>query len=559
MENRAVVWNRIKANPECDVLIMGAGVNGTGLLRELALQGVRCILVDKGDYAAGASSKSSRMIHGGLRYLENAEFRLVSEAVHERNRLLKYAPHYVMPLRTLIPITSWFAGLIKSPLVFLGLPVTPGGRGALIVKMGLTFYDVITGRNRQTPRHYFMSKMLTELEVPGLKPEMICSANYWDAWISQPERLCVDMAREGCRINPKCAALNYVIAERADARHVRLRDMASNATLDIQPRIVINATGAWVDLANRVLGLTTRFMGGTKGSHLVINNQELYYALGDRMIYYEHEDGRICITFRFMDKIIMGSTDIRVANPDEAVCDEAEIDYMLTTLRGVFPKLKVSMHDIVHIFCGVRPLPFSGLDYTSRVPRAHQLQVTDADDQRTYSVYSLIGGKLTSFRAFGEQVADKVLRELSLERKESTRERTYYGAEEYPDSEDAKQLWIELVSQSSGVDSARVKTLLERYGTQAEQLAKIDEPTWRQPLETLPEYTVGEIRMIAEQEQVLHLSDLVRRRTLITILGEANMAVLTEIAAIAGEVLGWDEDKRRVEVDAALKEAAGRS
>lgn len=558
MKSRAAEWNRIKENPECDVLILGAGVNGTGLLRDLALQGVRCILVDKGDYAAGASSKSSRMIHGGLRYLENAEFKLVREAVHERNLLLKYAPHYVMPLRTTIPITSWFEGMIKSPMVFFGLPVTPGGRGALIVKMGLTFYDLITGKTRQTPRHFFMSKAKTESEIPGLKKEMVCSATYWDAWISQPERLCVNMAQEGCQANPACIALNYVTAERRDDQHVRLCDTAIGETIDIRPRIVVNATGAWVDLANSNLGLTTQFMGGTKGSHLVINNQELYNTLGDRMVYYEHEDGRICITFRFMDKVIMGSTDIRVANPDEAVCDEAEIDYMMTTLRGVFPKLKLSMDDIVHIFCGVRPLPSSGLDYTSRVPRAHQLRVTPADDGRAYSIYSLIGGKLTTFRAFAEQVADKVLRELKMERKESTREKVYLGAKGYPESEDAKKLWIELVSQTSGVDAERAKILLERYGTVAEQLAKMDAPAWLQPLKTLPAYTVGEIRMLVEQEQVLYLSDLVRRRTLITLLGESSVAALTEIAAIVGEVLGWDEVRRGIEVVAAFKEANSR-
>ena len=120
MRTREAIWIAIKADPACDVLILGGGVNGAGLLRELALQGVRCILVDKHDYAAGTSSKSSRMIHGGLRYLENAEFKLVGEAVRERNLLLKYAPHYVRPLRTTIPITSWFGGLIKSPLVFSG-------------------------------------------------------------------------------------------------------------------------------------------------------------------------------------------------------------------------------------------------------------------------------------------------------------------------------------------------------------------------------------------------------------------------------------------------------
>ena len=558
MKNRETVWSEIKAKPECDVLILGAGVNGTGLLRDLSLQGVRCILVDKGDYAAGASSKSSRMIHGGLRYLENAEFKLVSEAVHERNLLLKYAPHYVMPLRTTIPVTSWFKGMIKSPMVFFGLPVTPGGRGALIVKMGLTFYDVITGKNRQTPKHFFMSKAKTNAEVPGLKNEMVCSATYWDAWISQPERLCVDMARVGLQGESGSLALNYVNAERADNDHVMLRDKVSGDTVRVKPTIVVNATGAWIDYANRALGINSQFMGGTKGSHLVIDNKELFDALGDRMVYYEHDDGRICITFRFMDKVIMGSTDIRVENPDDAACDDEEIDYMMKTLKGVFPNLNLSRDDVVHAFCGVRPLPSSGLDYTSRVPRSHQLRKSEPDGQRSFPVYSMIGGKLTTFRAFSEQVTDKLLKKLHKERRESTREQAYYGAENYPRGEEETLAWLERVSRTTEVDMERVKSLLGRYGVKAEKLAARTDPEWKQPLNSLPEYTVGEIRMIAETEQVLHLSDLVRRRTLITLLGQSSETTLTEIAGIVGDVLGWDEDRRSSEVQAALREARGR-
>ena len=558
MKTREAIWNALKTDASCDVLILGGGVNGAGLLRDLALQGVRCVLVDKDDFAAGASSKSSRMIHGGLRYLENAEFKLVREAIHERNLLLKNAPHYVSPLRTTIPITSWFAGLVKSPLVFFGLPVTPGGRGAAIIKMGLCFYDLITATNRQTPRHFFRSKAKSLTEIPGLKSEIVCTATYWDAWISQPERLCVDLALEACRVMPACVALNYVSAEKSDRDHVLLRDQISGATLTVRPRVVVNATGAWVDRANRTLGVETHFMGGTKGSHLVINNQALFDALGDRMVYYEHADGRICITFRFMDKVIMGSTDIRVEHPDTAVCEDAEIDYMMTTLQGVFPSLKLSRSDIVHVFCGVRPLPSSGLDCTGRVPRSHHLALTDADAARSFPIYSMIGGKLTTFRAFAEEVTDTLLARLDKRRVASTRERAYPGAEGYPQGEAEKRQWIARVAIASGLANERVAELLERYGTEAERLAQRKEPKWRTPLTALPDYTIGEICSIAEGEQVVHLSDLVRRRSVITLLGRANATALAELAEIAGDVLGWDAVRRQQEIDLALAEAKGR-
>ena len=507
------MWQRLKGRVECDVLILGGGVNGTGLLRELALQGVRCVLVDKDDFSAGASSKSSRMIHGGLRYLENAEFRLVSESVLERNRLLKYAPHYVKPLKTTIPIISWFAGMIKAPLIFFGMNLKVGGRGAFIVKMGLTFYDILTCRLRQTPWNYLMGKKRSLREIPGLREDIVCTATYWDAWISQPERLCVEMALEACAEQPECVALNYVEAQKIDADTVALTDKLTGATFTLRPKIVVNATGAWVDFANKTMGVESRLMGGTKGSHLVIDNVALFNALGDRMIYYEHTDGRICITFRFMDKVIMGSTDIRIQNPDDAACDDAEVDYMMQTLKGVFPEIDIKRSDIVHVFCGVRPLMASGEGYTSKVSRSHFLAEHSVEADRAFPVYSMVGGKLTTFRAFAEMAADRVLKVLDMPRRVTTTDRAYPGR----------------VSLVTG----------ER-------------------LRTLPDYTVDEIRAIAQQELVAHLSDVVRRRSVITLLGQTTEATAAELATIVGDALGWDDATRQNEIRFALNEAQGR-
>ncbi len=558
MKSRAETWDDLKRKRACDVLILGGGVNGAGLMRELALQGLSCVLVDKSDFAAGASSTSSRMIHGGLRYLENAEFALVKEAVTERNRLLRHAPHFVRPLKTTIPIKSRLAGMIKSPMVFFGLPVTPGGRGAVIVKMGLLFYDLITARHRQTPRHFFTSRDKSIQEIPGLVDDISCTATYWDAWISQAERLCVDMIAEACRENTECLALNYVTARKNGSDTVILHNASNGEETAIKPAVVVNATGAWVDFANRALGFESRFMGGTKGSHLVVDNRELYHALGDRMIYYEHLDGRICITFRFMDKVIVGSTDIRVADPDQAECEDQEIDYMLTTLQGVFPKLAISRGDVVYKFCGVRPLPASGLDYTSRVPRSHRVDVAGPADGRDFPIYSLIGGKLTTFRALAESAADLILPALKKSRSVSTAERPYPCAEDFPVGEPAQKLWTQRVAASSGLDEKQVANLLARYGTATESLLGEDPAAWRQPLQSLPDYCVGEIRFIARHECICHLSDIVRRRSIITILGAAGNAALQEIADIAGDILGWDGERRRTEIEMAAKEAAGK-
>ncbi|MCF7957453.1 MAG: FAD-dependent oxidoreductase, partial [Phycisphaerae bacterium] len=437
-------------------------------------------------------------------------------------------------------------------------PVKVGGRGALIFKMGLSFYDFITRKRRQTPRHYFQSKAKSLEEIPGLREDIACTATYWDAWVSQIERLCVEMVQEACEENSDCLAINYVAARKEGKSSVVLGDLESGEEVVIRPKLVVNATGAWVDMANKTLGVASKFMGGTKGSHLVIDNQGLYDALGDRMIYYEHSDGRICIAFRFMDKVIMGSTDISVDDPDDAQCEDSEIDYMMTTLKGVFPGIALSKDDIVFTFCGVRPLAASGLDFTSRASRAHRIEVSEPDDQRDFKIYSMIGGKLTTFGAFSEQVAKVVVAQLGKGSSISMAERPYLGARDYPADDAAKESWIARVAKANGLEPTRVADLLARYGTSGEEIASEKDASLRAPLAALPEYTVGEIKTIVENECIGHLSDLVRRRSVIAMLGGATEAVLSELADIAGEVLDWDTARKEKEVRMAIAEVRGR-
>jgi glycerol-3-phosphate dehydrogenase len=556
MQAREEVLKAIREKPQVPVLILGGGINGIGLFRELALQGVDCLLVDKGDFAAGATSKSSRMIHGGLRYLENREFKLVAESLTERDRLLENAAHYVSPLRTTIPLFSWLGGIITCPLVFLGFNVKPGGRGAVVVKFGLCFYDFVTRKSKKTPRHFLLSKSQSLREVPGLHPDIVATATYWDARITQAERLCVELLRDAGAANPNCRALNYTRLVKADGAKLTLKDDISGAEFVVEPRVVVNATGGWVDITNATLGLKTRMIGGTKGSHLVVDCKELYDALGDRMVYYEHQDGRICIVFRFMDKVLMGSTDIRVDDPDKAVCDEAEMDYMLATLRRVFPKLTIGREHIRYVFCGVRPLPAAGTDVTGKISRGHSIELVEPDGARPFPLYCLIGGKWTTFRAFAEQTADKVLARLGLPRKRSSETTAIGGGRAFPHGETQAKQWIERVARESKLTAERVATLLQRYGTDAEAFAKALGGKSETPLKSLPGYTVEEIERLAATESVVHLTDLLCRRSTIAIQGHASRAAIEEVAAIVAKTLGWDDAKRQEQVNLAAAEVA---
>ena len=548
MNRRDEIFAGLTRNPEVSVLIVGGGINGAGLFRELALQGVDCLLIDKADFTSGATSKSSRMIHGGLRYLENREFKLVAESLLERNRLLENAPHYVAPLKTTIPLFSWFGGLVKSALIFMGCKVAPGSRGVMPIKFGLWFYDFVTRKSARTPAHFLTGKGRSLRETPGLHSGIVATATYWDAWITQAERLCVELIQDAHRVNPRCRAINYVQLDHGPAGELVVEDIARKRRAVIRPRIVVNATGGWVDKTNGLLGLTTRYMGPTKGSHLVVDNKELHRALAGRMVYYQYDDGRVCIVFPFLDKIIMGSTDIRVKDPDEARCDETEIEYMLTTLRSVFPGIAISRTNIVYTFCGVRPLPRVDTDVTAIVSRGHSVRVDEAASGRAYPVFSLIGGKWTTFRAFGEQVADRMLPRLGIERKCTTDKLPIGGGRDYPLDAAQRAQWVQRVARQSGRPEARVNELLERYGTTAEAYLRSATDEDEQPLKALPTYTVGEINRIVADEYVEHLSDVICRRTLIALLGDAREEVLREIGGVVGRRLGWDASRLEDEI-----------
>ncbi len=254
-------------NPAVSVLIVGGGINGAGLFRELALQGVDCLLVEKSDFSSGATSKSSRMIHGGLRYLENREFALVRESLRERNRLLANAPHFVSPLRTSIPLFSTWGGTVKSPLVFLGFPVRPGGRGALVVKLGLSFYDFVTRKDRRTPTHFFSSREESLRLHPGLNPAIVATANYWDAAISQAERLTIELVREALAANPRCRALHYATPRGMEDGAVAIADAVTGESFRVRPRIAVNAAGAWVDGAKMLKRFRPRSRGQASPIH----------------------------------------------------------------------------------------------------------------------------------------------------------------------------------------------------------------------------------------------------------------------------------------------------
>ena len=547
--NRNEIFTALKNKPEVSVLIVGGGINGIGTFRDLALNGVDVLLVDRGDFCSGASAASSHMAHGGIRYLENGEFRLVREAVRERNLMIENAPHMVRPLPTTIPIFKYFSGILNAPLKFFRLLDKPSERGSLIIKLGLIMYDAYTGRQRTVPRHQFFSRQKSLETWSQLNPNIVNTAVYYDGAILQPERLAVDLILDAEAENPNARSLNYVSMIGGSEDTILLRDELTDETYDIRPKLVINAAGPWIDFTNKKLGLSTRFIGGTKGSHIVVNHDELRQAIGENEFFFENEDGRIVLIFPLYDRVLIGTSDIPVEHPDEALCTDEEIDYFLKLTRRIFPEITVSREDIVFQYSGVRPLPRSTARSASQISRDHSIEVLSGDwTNLRFPVYSLVGGKWTSFRAFAEQVTDKALAHLRLPRRKTTREQPIGGGRGYPRDPAAMKSQIESLSAWTGVTRERLKLLFERYGTRAETIATYMNGGTDFILRSLPDYTLREIIFLAHHEKICHLDDFLLRRSMLAMLGRVTGEMVEELAKALGNALGWDEERKAAEV-----------
>jgi glycerol-3-phosphate dehydrogenase len=547
--HQRVSVDTLRDRPSARVLVIGGGINGLAAFRDLALQGVDVALVERGDYCSGASAASSHMIHGGIRYLENGEFRLVKESVTERNGLLKIAPHYVKPLQTTVPIFSTFSGIVSAPLRFLTHKSgKPQERGALLIKVGLVLYDSFSRDGGTVPRHRFFGRKKALAALPKLNADLKYTATYFDASVHDPERLALDVLRDGLDSGVHARAANYVEAVGFDDGAVRLRDGVSGEEFSFEAEVVINATGPWTDLTNDALGQSSSLMGGTKGSHIVLDNPELLAATGGREIFFEHEDGRIVLIYPIKGKVMVGTTDIDADPAEPAICTEAEVDYFFDLVKHVFPAIPVDRDDIVYRFSGIRPLPGHGDLEPGFVSRDYRIVPTTLGSG---TMLSLVGGKWTTFRALAEHLATETLQLLGMPRTVSTAGLPIGGGASFPLTDAAMHVW--LADNSREVGRARAKQLMERYGTHATAIIEELVEAGDDRLVNAPDYSVQEVARLIRTEHVVHLLDLLQRRTSIAFTGGVTTALLTELASLLAGQLGWTPEQAEAELDAAAE------
>lgn len=555
--------------PSAQVLIIGGGINGIATMRDLAMQGIDVMLIERGDYVSGASSASSHMIHGGIRYLENGEFRLVHESVTERNGLLHIAPHYVKPLKTTVPIFSTFSGVLSAPLRFLRHGAgAPRERGAALIKIGLVIYDSFSRGGGRLPRHEFLRRRRSLEKLPRLNPDIRYTATYYDASMQDPERLALDVLHDGLKAGRAPGALgpggaemgsgalaraaNYVEAIGVSGGGVRVRDAVSGEEAVLTASVIVNASGPWTDLTNDALGRDTHFMGGTKGSHIVLDHPELLAATGGREIFFEHSDGRIVLIYPLNGRVLVGTTDLEHDMREPVTCTEEEVDYFFGLVRHVFPDIAVDRTQIVYRFAGVRPLPGHGDVAPGFVSRDYRIERATLSSTGTAQVLSLVGGKWTTFRALAEHLSDEVLGILRARRVVSTKGVPIGGGAGYPRTAKALRQW--LTANSAGVGRERAARLLARYGTRAsEVITAIRADASDRPIRGAAAYSTAELRHLAATEHVVHLDDLLRRRTNLVFTGDAGRESVRDVAETIAPACGWDADDIEREEAAVLE------
>ena len=545
----------LRANPKAQVLIIGGGINGLATFRDLALQGVEVVLVEKNDYCSGASASSSHMIHGGVRYLENGEIRLVKESLQERNRLLFAAPHYVKPLKTTMPIFSIFSGLLSAPIrLFTHAQGKPKERGAILIKVGLMLYDTF-GRNGGTmPRHRFLGKKKSMAEMPSLNKEVKFTATYYDAAMDNPERLGLDVLFDGLAAGSNARSFNYVAASASSGGKTTLTDQLTGEEIQFTADVIVNTSGPWTDMTNRNLGFNTGYMAGTKGSHIVLDNKELFKACDNREIFFENRDGRIVLMYPILGKVLVGTTDIPHDMNVPAVCTDEEVDYFFKLVAYVFPQIRIDKEQIVFKYSGVRPLAASGDINPGVVSRDYRIVRTSGEND--VPLLSLVGGKWTTFRALGEHLSSDVLKLLGVSRVQSTEKLAIGGGKDFPTSEAGQNAWAESHGQKIG--KQRALQLLLRYGTRAKAVIDHISKSSETMLTHSPTFSDAEIEFLVKYESVYRLEDLVNRRTNLAFTGSMSTAVLQELAAILAKALDWDSSTSSAEVSGVHLEMGSR-
>jgi glycerol-3-phosphate dehydrogenase len=515
-----------------DAVVIGGGMAGAGVARDLALRGASVALFDKGDFASGTSSKSSKLIHGGLRYLELGDFKLVRESLREKRTLERLAPHLVRPLPFLVPI-------------YRGAP-----RGLITVRIGMWLYDLLTP-GKTTERYRVLRPVDALTMEPSVRAEDLRGAGYYfDDLLLYPERLCLEnvlsAARHGARTFNYCEVEEFVPGRRG-IDGVKVRDLLSGQVQLVRAATIVNCAGPWVDRVRamaKVADRSPRVVRTTKGIHCLLPR------MTDRAVYLSARDERMIFVIPWREFSLVGTTDTDFeGDPDRLWATREEVTYLLEEVAKVLPDKRATFENVSYTYAGVRPLSFEPGAPASRVSREHKV-IPEGPDGRFFSV---TGTKLTCFRSLAEDVGNRVMRVLGRGLVPRTARLTLDGVDEEVGKIEAR-VWMDVSEEmaATGLSRGTLRTLVETYGRAYPRVLELGRklPDGFERLCPSNPEIVAQLHHALREELAVSLQDVLLRRTGIGQSRCQGLDCAEPIAARMAELGGWSKRRLDAELEA---------
>ena len=512
------------------VIVIGGGINGVAIARQCARAGKRTLVVEQHDFAAGTTSRSTRIIHGGLRYLEHREIALVRESLRERQRLLRERPHLTHPLHFLLALDQ------------------NSKRSALSVRAGLWLYRRTGGTHLGAEPNRMDRYKLERLLDSGRRWSIF---SFEDAQCEFPERLVAEWLTEA--IEAGAVARNHTQVLAVDVRHGRatgvlLRDLLSAKEERVEGTWVINATGPWADRLCQRSRVDTRhpMVGGVRGSHLVLPR---FAGAPDSAVYAEARDGRPFFVIPWNDQVLVGSTEVAdTGDPGRSHPSAEEVAYLLGSFLHLFPRAKVSAQDIRYTFAGVRPLPFSPRAELAGVSRKHYLH--DHKHDHAANLVSVIGGKLTTAAELARQCAEH----MGI----TTVGPSIVVAANGESLDPMLDQWVLEIAQAGGISENSARAVVEWHGKRSLVIARmaLSSAEMRATLCSHSAHIVAEAVDAFHSECATTLADVLLRRVPVALGGCWSDTCGRDAARRIATVMGWNEETTAAELEAFEMERA---
>ena len=510
-----------------DLIVVGAGINGLGIARDAASRGLRVVLLEQDDICSGVSAWSGRLVHGGLRYLEHKDVRLVRESLRERELLFRLAPHLVKPRRLIMPFYAH------------------NRRPAWMIRLGMIAYDALS-LDKRTGRHEILSAQKIVQRFSGVGRDGLGGAAvFTDGQVEYAERLCVEVAvaavGDGAVLRTK-ARVEEPILEGGRLVGVRFRDTTTDQLHDVRGHVVLNVAGPWIDrIFRRGAPSQPRLNGGTKGSHLIVDP---FPGAPSDVVYYESRtDGRLVLVIPWMGRYMIGTTDLRFDDdPDLARCGTDEMDYLLGEVNALIPEARLTPEDVLFTYSGVRPLPYAPDVPEWKVPRSHVLHDHAPDIP---GLITVVGGKLTTYRQLAEEAVDDVFKRLGRKApKCATARLPLPGA-----VGDLSELQAALAARE-GISEQTAARLVALYGGRAPAVLQeaAADPELAEVLHPATGAIGAELLFAVRHEFARSLTDVFARRILLAFEPGHGLEVAEQAADLLGDRLGWDSERRAAEL-----------